>query len=172
MPPVSVSTNQKTDAKNVVSVVNYHLLQNEPTDIITWLLLGGKNFMASKPVTAFDFLAAGTKGIPKLSLLNLAAILHAPMKDIAQLLNVSYKTLGRKKDTDILDNVTSSHSIEIANTLAKGLYVFEDAEKLNRWLQKPNRALNNQKPFDLLNTQTGIKLVNQVIGRIDEGVYT
>ena len=94
------------------------------------------------------------------------------MKDMATLLNISYKTLGRKKGTDVLDSLASSLSIEIANTFTKGLSVFEDPDKFNHWLQKGNRALNGKKPFELLNTPTGIKLVNQVLGRIKEGVYT
>ncbi|WAC15269.1 MbcA/ParS/Xre antitoxin family protein [Dyadobacter pollutisoli] len=67
---------------------------------------------------------------------------------------------------------TSSLSIEIANTIAKGLSVFGNVNALNRWLQKGNKALNNQKPFDLMNTPTELKLINQILGRIEEGVYS
>jgi putative toxin-antitoxin system antitoxin component (TIGR02293 family) len=94
------------------------------------------------------------------------------MKDMAMLLNVSYKTLGRKKKTDILDSLSSSLSIELAGTVAKGLTVFEDMDKFSRWLQKENRALQGKKPFELLSTPTGIKMVNKLLGRIEEGVYT
>jgi putative toxin-antitoxin system antitoxin component (TIGR02293 family) len=167
-----IKTGLKTDPTNILAVLNNCLQKNEPTDLVTWLMLGGQNFMPSKPTSVFDFLLAGTRGIPKLSVTNLATILDSPMKDMAHMLNISYKTLGRKKNTDILDSVTSSLSIEIANTITKGLYVFEDADRLNRWLHKENKALNGQKPFDLLNSPLGIKLVNQVLGRIEEGVYT
>ncbi|MEJ7683748.1 MAG: MbcA/ParS/Xre antitoxin family protein [Segetibacter sp.] len=71
-----------------------------------------------------------------------------------------------------MDSLTSSLSIEIANTIAKGLSVFEDNNKLNRWLHKENRALQGKKPFDLLKTPTGIKMVNRLLSRIEEGVYT
>lgn len=141
-------------------------------DVITWNVLGGKDFMSAKPSSSFDFIIASEKGIPKLSVEYLAWVLAIPMVDMAGLLNVSYKTLGRKKKTDILDELSSSLSIEIANTVAKGLAVFEDREKFNRWLQKENRALKGKKPFELLHTPTGIKLVNQILGRIEEGVYS
>lgn len=138
----------------------------------SWVILGGKNFMVEEPASALDFLAASIKGIPKLAVENLANILKIPMKDMASLLNLSYKTLARKRKTDVLNTVVSSLSIEIANTVAKGLSVFEDEAKFNRWLRKENKALNGQKPFDVLNTPTGIKLVSQIIGRIEEGVYS
>jgi putative toxin-antitoxin system antitoxin component (TIGR02293 family) len=128
--------------------------------------------MPKEPVSTLDFLAAGTRGIPKRSLTTLAYTLGIPMKQMAQILNVSEKTLGRKKPDDLLDKLPSSLSIEIAQTVARGMEVFEDRDKFNRWLQKQNRALRGQKPFDLLNTPTGIKLVNQVLGRIEEGVYS
>ncbi len=141
-------------------------------DVIAWIVLGGKSFMSSKPVSHLDFILASEKGIPKLSVENLAGVLDIPMADMAGLLNVSYKTLGRKKRTEILDELSSSMSIEIANTVAKGISVFEDRDKFNRWLQKENRALKGKKPFELLNTPTGIKLVNQILVRLEEGVYS
>ena len=94
------------------------------------------------------------------------------MKDMAELLGMSYKTLGRKKETDSLDALSSSLSIEIAATLTNWLSVFEDAAKLNRWLHKENLALKGQEPFHLLNSPTGIRVVNQLLVRIGEGIYT
>lgn len=139
---------------------------------IAWTILGGRQFMEAVPVSILDYVTAGNKGIPKLSVINLAEVMDVPMKNMAEILNVSYKTLGRKKQTDILDSLSSSLSIEIANTIAKGLSVFEDTDKLNRWLHKENRALQGKKPFDLLKTPTGIKMVNRILSRIEEGVYT
>ena len=169
---MSFVTENKAEAANLVSILSVQLKRNEPQDFITWLMLGGVNFMPLKPTSSFDFVLAGSKGIPKLSVFNLSVLLGVPMKDMANLLYISYKTLGRKKNTDLLSSLASSLTIEIADTITKGLYVFEDATKLNRWLHKENKALNGNKPFDLLNTPTGIKLVNQILGRIGEGVYS
>jgi putative toxin-antitoxin system antitoxin component (TIGR02293 family) len=128
--------------------------------------------MQDKPVSNFDFMTAGIKGIRKRSVTALAHTLDIPMRTMAYLLNLSEKTLGRKKPDDLLDKLPSSLSIEIAQTVARGIEVFEDRNKFNRWLKKENKALRGQKPFDLLNTPTGIKLVNQVLGRIEDGVYS
>lgn len=164
--PTNVETNEATIVEDFA--VSYQT-NNFQT---AWAILGGKNFMARQPASALDFLSASIKGIPKLAVENLAAILKIPMKDMASLLNLSYKTLARKQKTDVLNNIVSSLSIEIANVVAKGLSVFEDEDRFNRWLHKQNKALRGQRPFDLLNTPTGITLVSQVIGRIEEGVYS
>lgn len=138
----------------------------------TWEILGGKQFIPLEPKSVLDFVNAGIKGIQKQSVVRLAEVMEVPMKDMATLLNMSYKTLGRKKETDILDSLSSSLSIEIAETISKGFSVFEDSAKLNRWLQKENRALQGKKPIEFLNTPTGIKMVNRLLGRIEEGIYT
>ena len=160
------------EQRDITDLVKSYIKKGASSNLITWAILGGKIFMAREPVSGFDFVVASKKGITKQSIINLADIMDITMKDLAALLNVSYKTLGRKRRTDILGSLVSSLSIEIAHTIAKGLFVFEDADKLNRWVQKNNRALNGRKPYELLNTPTGIKMVNRVLNRMEEGVYT
>jgi len=154
-----------------ITLKNY-ITKGASINALVWALLGGKQFWRLPPETVLDYVAATSKGIPKQAVHNLAEVIDVPMKDMATLLNVSYKTLGRKKKTDTLDSLSSSLSIELANTVAKGLAVFEERDKFSRWLQKENRALQGKKPFQLLNTPTGIKMVNKLLGRIEEGVYT
>jgi len=139
---------------------------------MTWKLLGGRHFMNHKPKTSLEFYSAVRRGVPKLSIDSLAQVMNIPMTKMAILLNLSYKTLTRKNKVDLLDTPVSSHAFEIADTIAKGLGVFDEEDRLNRWLNKENRALNGAKPYDLLDTSTGIKLVNQILGRIEEGVYS
>lgn len=148
------------------------MIQHSSQEVFVWDILGAESFMPEQPVSSLDLLEASQSGIPKRAIVSLANVMQLPLKDMAGLLNLSYKTLGRKKETETFGSMVSSLSIEIASTVAHGLTVFEDEVKFNRWLHKANRALRGQKPIDLLNTPTGIKLVNQIIGRIDEGVYS
>ena len=140
--------------------------------VTVWEILGGKQFMPTAPKSFLEYVKIANKGIKKQSVTRLAGLMKIPMRDMAVLLNISYKTLGRKKETDLMDSVSSSLSIEIAETISKGLSVFEDSDKLTRWLQKENRALQGERPLDLLNTPTGIKIVNRLLIRIEEGIYT
>lgn len=157
----------------VVSIAIHNSLRNKDSvSRLVWVILGGKEFLPNEPSSAMEYVHASSQGIPKQSVINLAEILNIPMKEIARLLNVSYKTLGRLQKKDLLDPLESSLSIELANLTAKGVSVFEDSARFNSWLKKENRALAGKKPFDLLNTPTGIKMVVQVLERIEEGVYT
>jgi putative toxin-antitoxin system antitoxin component (TIGR02293 family) len=166
--PISKPKSKPREKQGVSEQVNRYISEGASPYLLTWAILGGRDFMVEEPVSALEYLSASNHGIPKQAVINLAEIMNLPMKDIAVLLN----TLGRKSDTDMLDSLSSSISIEIAQVMAKGLSLFEDRDKLKRWLYTENRALQGRKPFDILNTPTGIKMVNRVLTRIEEGVYT
>lgn len=137
------------------------------------VLLGGK-YSARKPVlSGFDLIALSDEGITRKAIESLAQRIGVSQKTFAEsILNISVKTIERKKPTDRLDKKISSHVIEIAKVIQHAGEVFEDKEKLTRWLAKPNRALNGKKPVDLLDTLTGLQMVNDILGRIEEGVYS
>jgi putative toxin-antitoxin system antitoxin component (TIGR02293 family) len=156
----------------IVSQVALLTSQEAALEELRWELLGGKLLSPTMPGSDLEFYDFVTTGIPRLSVDILAAVMDVPMTKMADLLNLSYKTLTRKDKKDLLDPVVSSHTYEMSNVIAKGLEVFEDIDKLRRWLQKENRTLQGRKPFDLLNTPTGIKLVNQILGRLEEGIYS
>jgi putative toxin-antitoxin system antitoxin component (TIGR02293 family) len=112
------------------------------------------------------------EGVKKATVEHFSRNLKIPMTSIAPLLNMSYKTLTRKKGSEKLDSSISSLVFELASTYGKAFEIFRDRDKVNRWFNKSNKALNGGQPFALLHTATGIKLVNQVLGRIEEGVYS
>ena len=88
------------------------------------------------------------------------------------ILRVSVKTIERKKGEDRLNSHTSSHIIEIAKVLEHAYEVFETPDQVRNWLNTPNSALNKLKPIDLFYIPTGLSIVNDVLGRIEEGVYS
>jgi hypothetical protein len=71
---------------------------------------------------------------------------------------------------DINGNLTEPY--KDLDVIAKGFDVFEEKERFDRWLNKENSALKGAKPLDLLNTSAGTKLVAQLLGRIEEGVFS
>jgi putative toxin-antitoxin system antitoxin component (TIGR02293 family) len=50
--------------------------------------------------------------------------------------------------------------------------LFESPEVAARWLRRPNRALGGERPLDLLTSDAGARVVEQVLGRIEHGVYS
>ncbi|MDO3644472.1 antitoxin Xre/MbcA/ParS toxin-binding domain-containing protein [Mucilaginibacter sp. L3T2-6] len=136
-------------------------------------LLGGKTIVNSPVQSDFDLITLSSEGLTKASLDALISHLGISKKSFSEnILDTSVKTLERKKSTDKLDRRTSSHIIEITKVVEHAFEVFEDEEKVKHWLNSPNRALNNIKPIDLFYLPTGLGMVNDILGRIEEGVYS
>jgi putative toxin-antitoxin system antitoxin component (TIGR02293 family) len=142
-----------------------------PETLTDWLAISPA---ASRSIISeFDLIKLGNSGITKNAIHNLASSIGISRKDIAEdIFNISVKTLERKDLTTKLDKKTSSHAIEIAKVLQHTYEVFRDKEKVKRWLNTENKALNNLKPASLFDTLSGLALVNDVLGRIEEGVYS
>lgn len=136
-------------------------------------LLGGADLIREKIKSVFDLITLSNKGIKKASLDALISHMGMTKKNFAEdILNLSVKTLERKKADDLLDRYTSSHIIEVTKVVAHAFEVFEQEEKMQKWLNTPNRALNQMKPVDLFYIPTGLAMVDNVLGRIEEGVYS
>lgn len=99
--------------------------------------------------------------------------LNISMADLGRLLNVSGRTLmSYEKAEEPLPKPLSDHLFQIARTIIRTEGVFEDEEKARRWLLASCHALGGHCPLDLLDTITGLRLVENELGRIERGVYS
>jgi len=61
----------------------------------------------------------------------------------------------------------------MANIFEKAVDLFEgDAKAAIAWLQRRQRALGNKPPFELARTELGAREVEDLIGRLEHGVFT
>jgi putative toxin-antitoxin system antitoxin component (TIGR02293 family) len=49
--------------------------------------------------------------------------------------------------------------------------VYESRERALQWLRRPNPRLNDRSPISLLKTDTGARIVEELLGQIDEGYF-
>lgn len=135
-----------------------------------WL---GGNSLLSPISSEFDLINASGKGIAKASVDELANYMGISRKAMAEdIFDLSVKTMERKSPKDKMDRRTSAHALEIAKIMQHAFEVFEDEEILKHWINKENKALNGIKPVALFSTLTGLNMVNDVLGRIEEGIYS
>jgi putative toxin-antitoxin system antitoxin component (TIGR02293 family) len=128
--------------------------------------------VAYAPRSEMDRVEMARKGISKKSLLRIAEISGVSIKDLAKMLPVSLRTIQRYNEGDLLDPHVSDRAILIAEVLVKGLEVLGSREKLQTWLQTPLSALGVRPPFSLLDTGIGARMVMDVLGRIEHGVFS
>ena len=60
--------------------------------------------------------------------------------------------------------------IELAEVTNLGIEVFGNNEKFRVWLETPNYALGNLKPFDLLRDSYGKEMIIGELTRIEHGI--
>ena len=66
----------------------------------------------------------------------------------------------------------SDHIARAARVRVHAIEMIGDEEKAIAWLNTPNRALDGQRPLDLLDTDMGARMVEDIAGRIAYGVYS
>ncbi len=130
---------------------------------------------AKKPeshMTAFEKMNIVRKGISKkdLELLKEKAELDYSM--LAKALSVTRATLINKKGDQKFGLDLSEKILGLADLYSFGFEVFEDEDRFNQWMIRPNRALGGQAPYDLIDNQYGREEIKNLIGRIAYGVYS
>lgn len=111
-------------------------------------------------------------GVSKKDLESLKKIADLDYDDLAKALSVTRATLINKKREEKFNSVLSERIVGLADIYSYGYEVFEDEERFNRWMFRPNKALGGQTPYDLLDNQFGREEVRNIIGRIEFGVYS
>lgn len=101
-----------------------------------------------------------------------ARMLGVTDKEMARLLNQSVATFHRQAKAGRLDAATSERLLLLGRLADYGAAVFQDQGKFSRWLRRPLRLLADRPPLDLLDSSTGVQLVEDILGRIDYGVFS
>lgn len=97
-------------------------------------------------------------------------ISHLPNELIEAALNKSMKTFQNYKDKKtVLDAVTSEKLLTLFALYNKGNAVFGSLEAFTDWLSKPAYGIGNQVPHHIIDTITGINLINEELTRIEFG---
>lgn len=111
-------------------------------------------------------------GLPYEALESVRAHLHLSVLETAVVLRVPLRTLARRKQEGWLDTDESDRLYRLARIVSQALQVFGTEPKASEWLRRPNRALGNEAPLQLLDTDAGTRLVEDTLGRIEYGLIS
>jgi putative toxin-antitoxin system antitoxin component (TIGR02293 family) len=112
------------------------------------------------------------KGLPFTSVKALLRRLDLPQAALASVLGIPTRTMARRQIEHHLRPDESDRLYRIARAVAFAQSVFGDLEKSRRWLVTANRALGNETPLSLLDTDIGARQVEEVLERINYGVFS
>ena len=123
-------------------------------------------------MTSFEKMNAVRLGISKKDLENLKAKTRLDYDKLASALSVTRATLINKKKQEKFNAALSERIISLADIYSYGYEVFEDEDRFNKWMFRPNQALGGKLPYEFINNQFGREEVKDLIGRIEYGVYS
>ena len=95
-----------------------------------------------------------------------------PLEQLAGKLAISRSTLQRRKVAGRLSPDESDKVVRYSRLLEHAAKVFGTIEKARAWLKYPQRGLGGAIPLDYAETEVGAREVDNLIGRIDYGVYS
>jgi len=136
-------------------------------------VLGGEVILG-KPVNKGGALAELVReGLPVKALLLLAERLDIRQAEISEKIGIPKRTLTRRlTQHSRLTAAESDRTVRLAQVYSIAAETLGDGDKAAAWLKTPNRALRGGRPLDQLDTDPGVREVEDVLGRIAYGVYS
>ena len=133
-------------------------------------LLGGSQLIG-KVRSPIEMARVVRRGLPWAAFEALMAALAISQADLATTLHIHSRTLSRRKDSGRLEAMESDRVFRLARVFVHALDVFEATDRARDWLESENRALGGLRPLDLLDTDAGAREVDDVLGRIEHGIF-
>ena len=135
-------------------------------------LLGLPRQPARTPFAVHDTLLAGLPASALRHAVEHVAVLR-DQRHFEGVMAMSLRTYQRLKDDPErrLDVEASGRLWRFAEILVRAIDLLGSQEEAERWLLAPAVGLEQRRPIDLMATPTGTALVEQLLDRIDHGIY-
>lgn len=96
-----------------------------------------------------------------------------PVTTLASVIGIPGRTLARRKASGKLAPEESERLLRISNLFEKCVELFEgDVTAAVNWLTSPKKALDNHPPLLYARTELGAREVEELIGRLEHGVFS
>jgi putative toxin-antitoxin system antitoxin component (TIGR02293 family) len=119
-----------------------------------------------------EAIAAVKKGFRLFTVYRLGQNLDVSSQVLARVVRIAPRTLARRKREGRLDPSESERVLRIGRLLDQATEVLGGPDLARQWLKSPNRALGNKTPLEYADTEPGAKEVENLLGRIEHGVFS
>lgn len=173
----STLTKQKSRKSITVDVVNPYEKQDikrSSGGVVRHYIhgLSGKIRAQGGDFTPSQLIKALKAGLSVQELNELRTSLDLPMERLIPMLGISKATLHRRKAAGRLDAVESDRVVRFARLMGRAVEVLESEESARQWLNSPQVGLGGAIPLEYAETEVGAREVEDLLGRIDYGVYS
>ena len=110
------------------------------------------------------------KGLDAKAALDFLSLSGFTQDEFQETFKTTVKTIQNHVTRELtLDASLSEKLLKSFALFDKGAEIFGSARNFSQWLNTPAYGLGNQLPFDLMDTITGIKLIEEELTRIEFG---
>ena len=119
-----------------------------------------------------DLIEAITDGLPASLARELAQKLNVTLEDMAGLLRLNPRTLQRRLEEGLLNLTESERLWELSRLFYRAVDVLESEAGAVHWFKNPIQALGWATPLAYARTAVGLRELDNILGRIEHGVYS
>ena len=140
--------------------------------VVSYYVRGPSGKIAAADFTTPKLIKVLQVGLPVQELNDLQATLEVPMEKLVPMLGISKATLHRRKAEGKLDPAESDRVVRFAKLMGKAVEVMESEDNAREWLTSPQFGLGGAVPLEYAETEVGAREVENLLGRIEHGVYS
>lgn len=136
-------------------------------------VLGGARVLGNRPKNTDEWMTLIETGLPTAAAEALKDVVGLDDPSLAVTLGVSIRTLARARAIQgRLDSVASDRLYRLARLVAIARVVLEHDDKAVHWLTHPQPGLGGRRPIDLAKSEPGAREIENLLLRIEHGVYS
>jgi putative toxin-antitoxin system antitoxin component (TIGR02293 family) len=130
----------------------------------------GGSFGGELPYEWADFIQPVRRGLPVRAFDVVCRALDVPRDRLARVVQVPMRTLARR--TGLFKPDESERILRVGRLVERAREVLGSDASAQRWMTQPVRALGGAVPLDFADTEPGARAVEDVLGRLEHGVFS
>jgi putative toxin-antitoxin system antitoxin component (TIGR02293 family) len=112
------------------------------------------------------------EGLPFNYFVHLCRLMELSYAKLAEITSITDRTLARRKKEGRLAVTESDRLVRISILFENAIRVLGSSEKANQWLKTPKKALGGKIPLEYADTEIGTREVEDLLGRLEHGVFS
>jgi putative toxin-antitoxin system antitoxin component (TIGR02293 family) len=116
-------------------------------------------------------LQAVESGVPVATMSEFVSASGVPLKDLYDIVIPARTLKHRRARRESLSPDESDKLARLVRIFDHAVRVFGDTDRARAWLQQPKRRFDNRTPLAMLRTEVGSRLVDEMLGQIEYGMF-
>ena len=133
-------------------------------------VLGGPSIVGEPLLNDLQLVDLIQRGLRRRALDHLARQSGLPLPVLAAAVDLSVRTLQRYAPEQRLKADATDRLVQVATLYAEGFELFGE-EKFRHWMGSAIPALGGRRPTEFITSGVGIRLLRDILGRIEHGVF-